>query len=158
MRHSRFRRHRAVPSPVVGLVVLVTLALAACGGAATMSPTGPSPTGSLAPAVTATPAPSATPAESAAFPLTLVDDEGTEVAIPARPERITLRLRQGPFRHLEGMWSFHALAEDACRVDFVLEYELRGGLMARLLAKVFGQIAQTMMDAFVREAERRGGA
>jgi iron complex transport system substrate-binding protein len=68
------------------LVALVAMALAACGAAATATPSGPSPTGSLAPAVTATPAPSATPA--AAFPLTLVDDEGTEVTIPALPERI----------------------------------------------------------------------
>lgn len=86
MRHSRSRRARAVPSPIVVLVTLVALALAACGGAATATPSGPSPTGSLAPAVTATPVPAATPAT--AFPLTVVDDEGTEVTIPARPERI----------------------------------------------------------------------
>ena len=87
MRHSRSRRHRAVPSPVVGLLALVALALAACGGAATAAPSGPSPTGSLAPAVTATPAPTDPPAADA-FPLALVDDEGTEVDLPARPERI----------------------------------------------------------------------
>jgi iron complex transport system substrate-binding protein len=86
VRHSRSRRSRAVPSPIVVLVTLVALALAACGGAAATTPPVASPTGSLAPAVTATPVPSATPA--AAFPLTLVDDEGTEVTIPARPERI----------------------------------------------------------------------
>lgn len=86
MLHSRSRRSRAVPSRIVTLVTLVALALAACGGAATTTPPGPSPTGSLAPAVTATPAPPATPA--AAFPLTIVDDEGIEVTVPARPERI----------------------------------------------------------------------
>lgn len=88
MLHSRSRRTRAVPSSIAVLVTLVALALAlaACGGAATATPPGPSPTGSLAPAVTATPAPPATPA--AAFPLTIVDDEGIEVTVPARPERI----------------------------------------------------------------------
>jgi iron complex transport system substrate-binding protein len=86
VRHSRSRRARAVPSPIVVLVTIAAMALAACGGAATATPSGPSPTGSLAPAVTATPVPVATP--EAAFPLTLVDDEGTEVTIPARPERI----------------------------------------------------------------------
>jgi len=90
VQHSRSRRARAVPSPIVVLVTLVALVLAACGGAAT-PPSGPSPTGSLAPAVTATPAQPTTPAATptaAAYPMTLVDDEGTEVTIPARPERI----------------------------------------------------------------------
>jgi iron complex transport system substrate-binding protein len=85
MRHSRSRRVRAAFRPAAAIIVAL-IVVTACGAAATATPAGPSPTGSLAPAVTATPAPPATPA--AAFPLTLVDDEGTEVTIPARPARI----------------------------------------------------------------------
>jgi iron complex transport system substrate-binding protein len=66
------------------LVLLVAVLLAACGGgaAATAAPTAPPTT---APAPTA--APTATP-EAAAFPVTLTDDEGTTVEIPAEPQRI----------------------------------------------------------------------
>jgi cobalamin transport system substrate-binding protein len=73
------------------LVALVAVAVAACGGGATPPPSlGPSPAISIAPAATGTPLPDATPsvAPAAVFPLALTDDEGTEVALPARPERI----------------------------------------------------------------------
>ena len=59
-------------------VVLLAALLAACSTGSAPSPT-PSPT-----AAAATPAP--TPV--AAFPFTLVDDEGTSVTIQSRPERI----------------------------------------------------------------------
>ena len=90
MRHIRSRRGRA---GIISLIPLVALLVAACGAAAPASPAGPSPIGSIAPTATATPAAatSATPlaaSPATAFPVTLVDDEGTSVVLPARPERI----------------------------------------------------------------------
>jgi iron complex transport system substrate-binding protein len=65
-------------------VVLIGLFAAACNPAAQASPT---PAASVAPAsAPATTAPSPTPAPS--FPVTLTDDEGTEVTIAAEPQRI----------------------------------------------------------------------
>ncbi|MDO4637850.1 MAG: type II toxin-antitoxin system RatA family toxin [Lautropia sp.] len=72
-----------------------------------------------------------------------------------RPSRIQLRLKDGPFSRLQGGWTFKALAEDACRIDLELDYEVGSGLIARVLGPVFGHIANTLVDAFVREAERR---
>lgn len=63
----------------IAIVALLGLLVAACGPAATPAPATPTP-------AAATPMPAPTPA--AAFPLALVDSEGTTVAIPARPERI----------------------------------------------------------------------
>jgi cobalamin transport system substrate-binding protein len=86
VRHSRARRARAASRPIVALVALAALAavLAACGGTAPSAPSSPaSPAASPATTPAATPAPPA-----AAYPLTIVDDEGTEVTIPSRPERI----------------------------------------------------------------------
>ncbi len=98
MRHSPLRRARAgTPRSIAMLVALVTVLFAACGGPAASPTIGPSPTGSIVPAATGTPgAPAATatpasPAPSpivATYPLTLADDEGTAVTLPARPERI----------------------------------------------------------------------
>lgn len=66
--------------------------LAACGASATSTPTlGPSPTGSILPAATGTPqasSPEGPTASPVAYPLTLVDDEGTSVALAAQPQRI----------------------------------------------------------------------
>lgn len=71
------------------LVALVAFLVAACGGGATPRPTTPpDATGSLAAPQTATPAPSASPSPVAAFPATLVDDEGTTVEIAAEPQKI----------------------------------------------------------------------
>ena len=93
------RRPAPGAAPRLAAVLLgALLAVAACAGGASPSPSGPSPTGSLAPAMTATPAPTAapsatptpvpTPVAAATYPLTLTDDEGTAVRLPARPERI----------------------------------------------------------------------
>jgi len=83
----RRARFRVLP---LTLVALVALAAAACAGGATSPPSlDPTPAISIAPAATGTPLPDATPpATPAVFPLVLTDDEGAEVAIPARPERI----------------------------------------------------------------------
>lgn len=73
------------------------------------------------------------------------------------PGRIVLALRDGPFTHLDGEWRFKALRADACRIDFNLNYEMRSGLLARVLGPLFGQIAQTMVDAFVKRAAALSG-
>ncbi len=89
MRLLPSRRPRAA-LPLAAIAV-VALLVVACGAAVTPTPsTGPSPSGSIAPVATATavPSPTASPLPAAAYPLTLVDDEGTTVVIPARPERI----------------------------------------------------------------------
>jgi len=69
------------------LFAALVLALAACSG--TSASTAPSAT-PLATAATATvaPSPTAVPTPVAAFPVTLTDDEGTAVTLPAEPEKI----------------------------------------------------------------------
>lgn len=66
-------------------------------------------------------------------------------------EAIDMRLVQGPFRSFAAAWRFKPLSEEACRIEFSLEYELSGPL-ARMLAPLFDRIADTMVDAFMRRA------
>jgi ribosome-associated toxin RatA of RatAB toxin-antitoxin module len=66
-------------------------------------------------------------------------------------EGIDMRLVQGPFRRFAAAWRFRPLSEEACSVEFSLEYELAGPL-ARLLEPLFDRIADTMVDAFTRRA------
>lgn len=70
----------------------------------------------------------------------------------APPERIDVRLVEGPFRVLEGAWQFIALGEDACKVQFVLHYEFSSRILAALVGPVFEHIATTFIDAFVERA------
>jgi len=68
-------------------------------------------------------------------------------------QRIDLRLKEGPFRSLQGHWVFTSLADEACRVDFRLEYHFSSSLLEKVIGPVFGHIAATFIDAFVRRAE-----
>jgi ribosome-associated toxin RatA of RatAB toxin-antitoxin module len=68
-------------------------------------------------------------------------------------ESIVVTLRDGPFRHLHGEWRFLPLAPDACKVEFVLAYEFATHILERVVGPVFGHIANTFIDAFVRRAE-----
>lgn len=69
------------------------------------------------------------------------------------PERIEIALTDGPFRALCGEWRFTALADLGCRVDFELAYEFSTQLLERAVGPVFGHIARSFTDAFVRRAD-----
>lgn len=68
------------------------------------------------------------------------------------PDRMELRLRDGPFHKLEGAWEFRALREDACKVSLRLEFEFSGRLIDRAFGPVFSQIANSLVDAFCQRA------
>jgi ribosome-associated toxin RatA of RatAB toxin-antitoxin module len=69
------------------------------------------------------------------------------------PESIVITLKDGPFRHLHGEWRFRMLGEHGCKVEFDLVYEFATHLLERAIGPVFGHIANTFIDAFVRRAE-----
>ncbi|HEY8354769.1 MAG TPA: type II toxin-antitoxin system RatA family toxin [Methylophilaceae bacterium] len=70
------------------------------------------------------------------------------------PSLMDIKLVQGPFRHLEGVWRFIPLADDACKIEFRLNYEFSSALLEKLIAPVFSHIANTFVDAFVERAEK----
>ena len=66
---------------------------------------------------------------------------------------IEMRLLDGPFKHLEGFWRFDALAEDASKVSLDLEFEFSNKIVGMTFGPVFGQIANTGVDAFMNRAK-----
>ncbi len=74
-----------------------------------------------------------------------------------RPESIVVTLRDGPFRHLHGEWRFRPLDEAACKIEFELAYEFATQLLDKVVGPVFGHIANTFIDAFVRRAQALHG-
>ena len=66
--------------------------------------------------------------------------------------RMEIRLKVGPFRKLEGAWEFTELRENACKVALRLEFEFSSGLMDKAFGVVFGQIANSLVDAFCKRA------
>ncbi len=70
-----------------------------------------------------------------------------------QPDRsVYMNLREGPFRHLRGEWTFTALGEDGCRIDMHLEFAPKG-VLARLLSGMAESIANRLVDAFSRRVE-----
>lgn len=69
------------------------------------------------------------------------------------PVRIDMRLVDGPFRRLSGLWEFHALDESACRVTLTLGFEPTVRLLGPALAVGFQGLADRMVDDFIRVAD-----
>ncbi|WP_089726747.1 type II toxin-antitoxin system RatA family toxin [Candidatus Thiosymbion oneisti] len=68
-------------------------------------------------------------------------------------ERMELMLVDGPFRKLQGAWTFRPLRRDACKVELELDFEFSGKLIDKAFGRVFNQIANTLVDAFCKRAE-----
>ncbi len=77
------------------------------------------------------------------------------VNVPA--ESIMVTLRDGPFRHLHGEWTFRALTPEACKVEFTLAYEFSTHILEGIVGRVFAHIANTFIDAFVKRADKVHG-
>lgn len=67
-------------------------------------------------------------------------------------ERMEMRLVEGPFRHLEGIWTFTALGDHGCKVHLDLEFEFAGGMMDVVFQPIFNHIANSLVDAFCKRA------
>lgn len=73
---------------------------------------------------------------------------------PSRPDRIHMHLVDGPFRSLEGEWSFMALGDAGCKIAFALDFDYSGRFTAPALRLGFQSLADRMVDDFCREALR----
>lgn len=67
-------------------------------------------------------------------------------------QRVTIELREGPFRELHGNWQFHALDAASSKVELELHYTFATPLLAQLVGPVFNHIGGTLVDAFVHRA------
>lgn len=73
------------------------------------------------------------------------------------PSSMKIRLVDGPFRRLEGLWRFKSLSAQACKIEFQLSYEFSSKMFEKVIGPVFSQIANSFVDAFVRRANEVHG-
>ncbi|MES3024860.1 MAG: type II toxin-antitoxin system RatA family toxin [Pseudomonadota bacterium] len=69
------------------------------------------------------------------------------------PTQMKMKLVDGPFKTMDGVWTFKSLREDACKVEFDLRYEFSSLILEQLIGPVFGVIANSMVDSFCKRAE-----
>jgi ribosome-associated toxin RatA of RatAB toxin-antitoxin module len=67
-------------------------------------------------------------------------------------ERMEITLVKGPFRQLEGRWTFTSLGDAGCKIALALEFEFTGNLLDKLFQPIFNHIANSLVDAFSRRA------
>ncbi len=74
------------------------------------------------------------------------------------PSNIEIELIEGPFRHLHGSWHLLPLGDSACKVRLRLSYEFSSRILEKLVGPVFGYIANSLVDAFVKRAAQLYGS
>ncbi len=67
-------------------------------------------------------------------------------------ERIQMRLKDGPFKSLEGGWTFESRGEGACCVTLSLNFEFNNRLLAMTVGAVFEQVIGSLVEAFLERA------
>ena len=66
---------------------------------------------------------------------------------------IRLTLVKGPFKHLEGEWTFTRLDETACKIMFNLNFAFKNKLTEILFGKIFNDLAGSMVHCFSERAK-----
>jgi ribosome-associated toxin RatA of RatAB toxin-antitoxin module len=69
------------------------------------------------------------------------------------PREITLALVAGPFKTLEGRWTFEPIGEDrGTRVSLSIRFEFANSMLNLLLSRSFEKSCNELVDAFVVRA------
>ncbi len=69
-------------------------------------------------------------------------------------ESIKIKLIDGPFNHLEGIWQFKPIGNnDGTRVQLDMDFEISNGILAVALGPVFTQISGSLVEAFCKRAQ-----
>ncbi|USD38433.1 MULTISPECIES: type II toxin-antitoxin system RatA family toxin [Ferrimonas] len=68
-------------------------------------------------------------------------------------EKVSMKLKEGPFSSLQGDWSFKALTDSACKVELSLSFEFANPVAQKAFGKIFNDLAQNMVMAFSERAK-----
>jgi ribosome-associated toxin RatA of RatAB toxin-antitoxin module len=73
-------------------------------------------------------------------------------------QSLEMRLIDGPFSLLDGLWLFKALGDaatdrPACKVELDLQYAFSSKALETVVSPVFDRVANTLVDSFVQRAE-----
>ena len=67
---------------------------------------------------------------------------------------ILVEYLDGPFKHLENRWRFHAVDAQSCDVDFYIAYEFASRRMQFLMGALFDKAFRKFVDAFEERADQ----
>lgn len=67
---------------------------------------------------------------------------------------IDMRLKYGPLSRLGGGWQFVELGENACKIVFVLDFEVQNRIAGLAFKKVLTEMSDHMVALFVERADK----
>jgi coenzyme Q-binding protein COQ10 len=67
--------------------------------------------------------------------------------------QILVEYLSGPFSHLQNRWSFRAIDDQSCDVEFFIEYEFRSRVLAALMGAMFDAAFRRFAEAFEKRAD-----
>lgn len=70
------------------------------------------------------------------------------------PNLIQLTLIEGPFKLLDGRWSFDSIQDRGTRIGLSIRFEFANPLTALLLSRSFEKSCAELVDAFVARARK----
>jgi len=71
-----------------------------------------------------------------------------------RPDlRIFVEYLSGPFKRMQNRWRFVPVGEDACEIEFFIDYEFRSRALAAVMGAVFDAAFRKFAVAFERRAD-----
>jgi ribosome-associated toxin RatA of RatAB toxin-antitoxin module len=68
-------------------------------------------------------------------------------------ELIVLHLIDGPFKAFKGEWRFTRLQDNACKVEFELQFEFNNALLSAAVAKLLDSVSTNLVDALCQRAK-----
>jgi len=68
-------------------------------------------------------------------------------------ERVEMRLREGPFRYLEGQWQFETMGQGT-QISLNLSFEFSHALLSMMIGPLFQKMAGNLVEAFTQRAHR----
>ena len=82
---------------------------------------------------------------------------GSRVTLDPAKRKIDVAYLDGPFRYLNNHWRFIPVGEDACEVDFFVDFEFRSRALQAVIGVVFGEAMRLIVRAFEQRAEQLYG-
>ncbi|PZN31051.1 MAG: ubiquinone-binding protein [Proteobacteria bacterium] len=73
------------------------------------------------------------------------------------PERIDMKLVEGPFKVLEGSWTFEPLGDRGTRIGLAMRFQFSNPMTALLVSRAFERSCSQLVDAFVARAHELYG-
>jgi len=67
---------------------------------------------------------------------------------------ILVEYLDGPFSRMENRWTFRAVNQNACDVEFFIEYEFRSRILAMLMGAMFDAAFRRFAVAFEKRADQ----